>query len=107
MRQLLPSKSRFSEQSSISLQTEWQRWWNGELASKVLAQTFKSALNFVARKEFYERNMSHDSCWVGKVAIIIEGDVLPCILIRDKIADNVKDQSLKDIIKSYMLNSGI
>lgn len=66
-------------------------------------RTIKATPNFVVNKEFYERNISHNSCWFGKVAITNEGDILPCVFARDQVAGNIKDQSLKDIIENSIL----
>lgn len=63
-------------------------------------KTIKTAPNFVANKEFYERSISQNSCWFGKVAITNEGDILPCVFARDQIAGNIKDQSLKSIVEN-------
>lgn len=61
-------------------------------------KTVKTKPDFVANKEIYDRNISYNSCWFGKVAITNEGDVLPCVFARDQVAGNIKDQSLKEII---------
>ena len=59
---------------------------------------------FKAHKQKFIDNVSHNSCWYGKIAITDNGSVLPCVFERDIIYGNVKKQPLNDIIQSQIID---
>jgi radical SAM protein with 4Fe4S-binding SPASM domain len=59
--------------------------------------------NFTINKKEFIRNHFYNPCWAGKIAVIANGDVLPCIFARDHTAGNLKGMTLKELIASHKL----
>lgn len=56
--------------------------------------------SFKADFDFYCKSHFVNSCWFGKIAIQENGNVLPCVFHRDVSIGNVKNYTIKEIIKS-------
>lgn len=50
--------------------------------------------------EQFIRSHFYNSCWSGKLAILNNGDVIPCIYGRNHILGNTQRQSIKEIVNS-------
>lgn len=46
--------------------------------------------------EDFSRKRDYHPCLNGKIAITAEGNILPCIMMRDEIIGNIKDSSLQE-----------
>lgn len=55
--------------------------------------------NFYATKEMFDRNYTYNSCWFGKMVITEIGDILPCVFARNIILGNIRNQTLKEVLK--------
>lgn len=51
-------------------------------------------------KNDFIKRLSYNSCWIGKICITFNGDVIPCIMARKEIAGNIKDNSLDNIVQN-------
>jgi len=56
----------------------------------------KKNLPRISVEDFYNKK-DYNSCLRGKIAITAEGDILPCIMMRDDIIGNIRENSLQDI----------
>lgn len=74
-------------------------------SQKIISNSMFSYPNFKTNKTRFARNCFQNSCWYGKIAITDNGDVLPCVFERNIIYGNIKDNSLKDILKSPPLET--
>lgn len=72
---------------------------------EVLAEKWLTSPIFAANRDDYEHNRLWNPCWAGKLNIINNGDVIPCIMGRTEVSGNVKDQSLREILDSPKLAS--
>lgn len=54
---------------------------------------------YTSRKAFAEARC-FNPCWKGKITVSDDGSVLPCVFARGRIAGNVRNQSLTEIINS-------
>jgi radical SAM protein with 4Fe4S-binding SPASM domain len=64
-------------------------------------RAYRKTGNFKAiGRETFIKRYNGNGCWQGKVAISSTGDVNPCIMQRDGTAENVRNKSLEEIIKS-------
>lgn len=61
--------------------------------------------SFRAVKEILSRNLSGNSCLLGKIVITDSGKVLPCVFSRNYIVGNVKDNTLPEIVEGRALES--
>lgn len=55
--------------------------------------------SFRFSKSSVEQAFYFNPCWKGKLSIDPYGNVIPCIMARENIIGNIKEKSLKDIIK--------
>ena len=67
---------------------------------EVLSKKWLTTPVFEASRIDYEHNRFWNPCWAGKLSISSTGEVLPCIMGRNEVIGNVKDQSLQEIINS-------
>lgn len=56
--------------------------------------------NFSITKKDFINNALHNTCWYGKIAIMEDGNVIPCEFERNYIYGNVLEKSLREIIHS-------
>jgi radical SAM protein with 4Fe4S-binding SPASM domain len=70
---------------------------------EVLKQAQFSEPSFYCSKERFDRNVSHNSCWYGKIAITETGDVLPCVFERNIKYGNVLRDTLGEVLNSAAL----
>ena len=54
-------------------------------------------------KNKFDRAMQKNTCWSGKMAICEDGNILPCVFERNISYGNIKDKSIKDIMRSTCL----
>jgi radical SAM protein with 4Fe4S-binding SPASM domain len=59
--------------------------------------------NFSITKDNLSRNISGHSCLMGKITIMDNGDVLPCIFSRNLIVGNIQETTLKEIVSGKKL----
>ncbi|SEP44121.1 radical SAM/SPASM domain-containing protein [Propionispora vibrioides] len=57
---------------------------------------------YTDRDSFRLAHFSH-SCLSGKIAITADGDVLPCIFARDRIAGNILNRPLREVLSGAVL----
>lgn len=67
---------------------------------EVLSKKWLTTPVFAASRIDYDHNRFWNPCWAGKLSISNTGEVLPCIMGRNEVIGNVKDQSLQEIIVS-------
>ena len=65
----------------------------------------KSKPNFSTSATSFFRARKWNSCLAGKIAIVSNGDVLPCIFARNHVTGNVLEQPLNDIIYGEKLQN--
>lgn len=58
---------------------------------------------FSITKDVLTRNISGHPCLLGKITIMDNGDVLPCIFSRSSVVGNVKETALKEVISGQKL----
>jgi len=68
-----------------------------ELRNKLLIK--KSSFSKIYNKDFLRRHQGHN-CYLGHLCISYQGDVLPCVMERELIIGNIKNESLKEIWNS-------
>ena len=73
------------------------------LNPEVLKRAMFSKPNFRADINIFTQNYYYNSCWFGKLAIIENGDVIPCVFERDIICGNIRSVSVANILKSSKL----
>lgn len=61
--------------------------------------------NFRITKQKFFHNALHNTCWYGKIAIMENGNVIPCEFERSFVYGNVLDESIKDIITNEKTRS--
>lgn len=52
---------------------------------------------FTNRRDFAE-TMFYNPCWKGKVNITADGTVVPCVFARDRVAGNLREETLSEVI---------
>ena len=62
--------------------------------------------HFKASKEHFDRALSQNTCWYGKIAIDSFGNVFPCVFQRTMSYGNISTHSIKDILFSPELSQG-
>ena len=65
----------------------------------------KEPVFFKITREEFIRNKNGHSCWQGKLCIVSDGSVIPCIMAREEICGNIKNQSLEDVISGNNLQN--
>lgn len=66
----------------------------------ILSRAFRTKPNFSITKAQFDSRMFYNGCWWGKIAILANGDVTPCVFERLRICGNILDSAIKDIISS-------
>lgn len=61
------------------------------------------APSFYISKEKFQKALSHNTCWYGKIAITPTGKVIPCIFERRLELGDITKQSISDILDSKQL----
>lgn len=61
-------------------------------------KSYRRFPNFYATKEMFDRNISFNSCWFGKLVITENGKVLPCVFARHHEIGNVRIDTIKDLL---------
>ena len=56
--------------------------------------------DFIANKEKFARNKIQNPCLNGKIAITVNGTILPCVFARNQSFGNIKYKSLKEIMQN-------
>ena len=72
----------------------------------VLFSKHKLYAYFKASKEHFEKALTKNTCWYGKIAIDSVGNVFPCVFQRNLSYGNILTHSIKDILSSDKLKSG-
>ena len=67
--------------------------------NKVLDYAYFKRPNFWTTEEQFEKNHSLNTCWYGKIAIMENGDVLPCEFERNYKYGNVRKETIKQILR--------
>jgi radical SAM protein with 4Fe4S-binding SPASM domain len=49
------------------------------------------------------RHRAQNPCWGGKLAILDDGEVLPCVFARDWATGNVRQQELAEVLRGAAL----
>jgi len=62
-----------------------------------------NAPNFKATKKFVAQTLKENSCLAGKIVIVDNGDILPCIFGREWIIGNVRQSSLESVVDSAQM----
>lgn len=65
--------------------------------------SIQSKPDFFVNRELYEKSISSNNCWFGKIAITSEGNILPCVFAREQIAGNIKERGLFNVINEEMV----
>lgn len=65
----------------------------------VLREVYFTKPNFRADKRRFDANYYENSCWYGKVAIMENGDVIPCEFERNIKYGNIRVNTLQEILK--------
>jgi radical SAM protein with 4Fe4S-binding SPASM domain len=70
--------------------------WQPSTPSNLTPYLYRSEARFpvTAADSFFQAREGH-SCWMGKVAVTLEGDVLPCIAARTERINNCRQKDLK------------
>jgi radical SAM protein with 4Fe4S-binding SPASM domain len=66
----------------------------------VLDKAFRTRPNFNITKTQFNTRLFYNGCWWGKIAVLANGDVTPCVFERTKICGNVLTSSVLSIIAS-------
>lgn len=61
--------------------------------------------SFTISKDTLSRNISGNPCLLGKITIMDNGDVLPCIFSRDSVVGNVNKTALGEVISGWKLET--
>ncbi len=56
--------------------------------------------NFNADEKFIKRSMISNNCLAGKIVIQKNGDVIPCVFLRNEVVGNINNESLEKILKT-------
>lgn len=65
---------------------------------KVLDYAYFKKPNFVTSEEQFENNLMQNTCWYGKIAIMENGDVIPCEFERNYKYGNIHENTIREIL---------
>lgn len=68
--------------------------------SHILKTVYRTKPNFNITEKIFFSNLLYNSCWVDRIAIKGNGDIIPCVFSRNIIYGNIKNNKISDIIKS-------
>ena len=72
---------------------------------EVIDSVYLKNPNFIADKNKFMENNKKNTCWYGKIAIMENGDVIPCEFARNIIYGNVRNESIYSIINKKSTKS--
>lgn len=58
---------------------------------------------FYTDRDSFRLAHAYHSCLAGKIAVTATGDVIPCIFARDRVAGNILNQSLQEVLSGTAL----
>ena len=67
-------------------------------SESVKRKSYRHSPNFYATKEIFDRNISFNSCWFGKLVITENGKVLPCVFARNHEIGNIRIDTIKELL---------
>lgn len=67
-------------------------------SESVKRKSYRHSPNFYATKEIFDRNISFNSCWFGKLVITENGKVLPCVFARNHEIGNIRTDTIKELL---------
>jgi len=78
---------------------------NGNLLSDELKSwsTRKSPYFLGVNKEDFSKRKYGHCCWWGRIAVTSDGEVIPCIMARNRAVGSIKKNSLSEIIEEHEL----
>ena len=71
----------------------------------VVEYSLMTSPSFVVDKDIFSRNVSGNSCLMGKLTITDNGDILPCIFSRNLAVGNVFSSSLQEVVVGKKLET--
>ena len=69
------------------------------ISQKALDFAYFKKPNFWTSEEQFEKNMFLNTCWYGKIAIMENGDVIPCEFERNYKYGNIKNNTIREILE--------
>lgn len=69
------------------------------ISQKALDFAYFKKPNFWTSEEQFEKNMFLNTCWYGKIAIMENGDVIPCEFERNYKYGNIKNNMIREILE--------
>ncbi len=69
------------------------------VSKKALDVAYFKKPNFWTSEEQFERNFALNTCWYGKIAVMENGDVIPCEFERNYKYGNIRNNTIREILE--------